>query len=86
MRPLALRHDETHHFVLYFTKGLGDVVAAEVKEITPIVTVVKEGERFLIVALPTADAVRLGRGWLPVLARRIGLLGQTPAIVVARPA
>ncbi len=60
MRPLALRHDEIHSFVLYFTKGLEDIVAAEVKEITPTAMVVKEGERFLIVALPTADAVRLG--------------------------
>ncbi|MGH3872907.1 MAG: TRM11 family SAM-dependent methyltransferase [Pseudonocardiaceae bacterium] len=46
--------------MLYFTKGLGDIVAAEVKEITPTATVVKEGERFLIVALSTADAERLG--------------------------
>lgn len=60
MRPLALRHDEVHRFVLYFTKGLGDVAAAEVKEITPTAIIVKECERFLIVALPTADAARLG--------------------------
>ncbi|MGH3799477.1 MAG: TRM11 family SAM-dependent methyltransferase [Pseudonocardiaceae bacterium] len=60
MRPLALRHDEIRSFVLYFTKGLGDVVSAEVKEITPAATVVEEGERFLIVALSTADAERLG--------------------------
>ncbi len=60
MRSLTLRHDEIRSFMLYFTKGLGDVVAAEVKEITPSATVVKEGERFLIVALSTSDVERLG--------------------------
>jgi len=62
MRSLALPQDGTAviRLVLYFTKGLGDVVAAEVAGIVPAV-VQLAGHRFGVLAVTAAEAERLGR-------------------------
>jgi predicted RNA methylase len=63
MRSLALPLDGTAgiRLVLYFTKGLGDVVAAEVSGIVPAAAIQLAGDRFLVLALTAAEAARLGR-------------------------
>jgi hypothetical protein len=63
MRSLALPQDGTAgiRLVLYFTKGLGDVVAAEVSAIVPSAAIQLAGDRFLVLAVTTAGAARLGR-------------------------
>jgi predicted RNA methylase len=62
MRSLALPQDGTAgiRLVLYFTKGLGDVVAAEVSGIVPAAAI-QLADRFLVLALTAAQAARLGR-------------------------
>src|ERR1022692_1060626 len=63
MRSLALPLDGTAgiRLVLYFTKGLGDVVAAEVSGIVPAAAIQLAGDRFLVLAVTAAEAARLGR-------------------------
>ncbi|HLQ55403.1 MAG TPA: hypothetical protein VK162_14180 [Streptosporangiaceae bacterium] len=63
MRPLALQQGGATRIrlVLYFTKGLGDVVAAEAAGIVPAAAIVQEHDRFLVLALTAAEAARLGR-------------------------
>jgi Putative RNA methylase family UPF0020 len=63
MRALALPQDGTAgiRLVLYFTKGLGDVVAAEVSGIVPSAAIQLAGDRFLVLAVTAAGAARLGR-------------------------
>jgi hypothetical protein len=62
MRSLALPRDGATRIrlVLYFTKGLGDVVAAEAASIVPAGTILAEDGRFLTLALTAAEAARLG--------------------------
>ena len=63
MRTLALPPDGTAkvRLVLYFTKGLGDVVAAEASGIVPAAVAQLAGDRFLVLSLTAAEATRLGR-------------------------
>ena len=63
MRSLALPQDGTAgiRLVLYFTKGLGDVVAAEVAGLVPGAAIQLAGDRFGVLALTAAEAERLGR-------------------------
>jgi Putative RNA methylase family UPF0020 len=63
MRSLALPPDGTAgiRLVLYFTKGLGDVAAAEVSAIVPSAAIQLAGDRFLVLAVTAAGAARLGR-------------------------
>lgn len=63
MRSLALPPDGTAgiRLVLYFTKGLGDVVAAEVSAIVPSAAIQLAGDCFLVLAVTAAGAARLGR-------------------------
>ena len=58
MRSLALPGDGTTRIrlALYFTKGLGDVVAAESAAIVPASVLLQEGDRFLVVAMTAAEA------------------------------
>jgi hypothetical protein len=62
MRSLALPPDGTTlvRLVLYFTKGLGDVVAAESAGIAPAIAVLGEDDRFLVAAMTAAEAAALG--------------------------
>ncbi|MQB01927.1 MAG: hypothetical protein GEU78_16915 [Actinobacteria bacterium] len=61
MRALALPQDDAQlRFVLYFTKGLGDVAAAELNDIVPAATLLHDDERFAVVALTAAQAQQLG--------------------------
>ena len=46
--------------VLYFTKGLGDVVAAESAGLVPAIDVLGTDDRFLVVAMTAAEAAALG--------------------------
>ena len=46
--------------VLYFTKGLGDVVAAESAGLVPAIDVLAADDRFLVVAMTAAEAAALG--------------------------
>jgi hypothetical protein len=63
MRSLALPPDGTTRIrlALYFTKGLGDVVAAELAGLVPAAAILREDGRFLVAALTVAEAARLGR-------------------------
>jgi Putative RNA methylase family UPF0020 len=63
MRSLALPQDGTAgiRLVLYFTKGLGDVAAAEVSGIVPAAAIELARDRFLVLAVTAAEAARLGR-------------------------
>lgn len=63
MRPLALPPDGTARIrlVLYFTKGLGDVVAAEAAGIVPAAAARQQADRFLVLDMTVAEAARLGR-------------------------
>ncbi len=45
--------------VVYFTKGLADVVAAEISQLTPQAEVGEPADRFVIVALDDAELTRL---------------------------
>ena len=45
--------------VVYFTKGLADVVAAEISQLTPQAEVGAQADRFVIVALDDAELTRL---------------------------
>jgi hypothetical protein len=62
MRSLALPGDGTTRIrlALYFTKGLGDVVAAESAAIVPASVLLQEGDRFLVVAMTAAEAAHIG--------------------------
>jgi Putative RNA methylase family UPF0020 len=46
-------------YVVYFTKGLGDVVAAEISQLAPQAEVGEAADRFLIVGLDDAGLTRL---------------------------
>jgi hypothetical protein len=46
---------------LYYTKGLGDVAAAEAAGIVPAAVIGQQQDRFLILTTTVADAERLGR-------------------------
>ncbi len=46
--------------MLYFTKGLGDVVAAEVAALVPAAEIRQQQSRFLTLTMTTAEAARLG--------------------------
>ncbi len=63
MRSLALPPDGTSRIrlVLYFTKGLGDVIAAEAAGIVPAAAIRQQEDRFLVLAMTVAEAARLGR-------------------------
>ncbi len=63
MRSLALPQDGAAPvlLVLYFTKGLGDVVAAEAAGIVPEAEIRQQQDRFLVLAMTAAEAARLGR-------------------------
>jgi Putative RNA methylase family UPF0020 len=63
MRSLALPRDGTARIrlALYFTKGLGDVVAAESAGIVPAAVMLQEDDRFLVIALTVAGAAHLGQ-------------------------
>jgi Putative RNA methylase family UPF0020 len=62
MRSLALPQDGAARIrlVLYFTKGLADVVAAEAAGIVPAADILQQEDRFLVAALTAAEAARLG--------------------------
>jgi SAM-dependent methyltransferase len=62
MRSLAFPPDGTTlvRLVLYFTKGLGDVVAEESAGIVPAITVLGADDRFLVAAMTAAEAAALG--------------------------
>ena len=62
MRSVALPLDgeASIQLVLYFTKGLGDVVAEEAAGIVPAATVRQQDDRFLMLAVTAAEAARLG--------------------------
>jgi SAM-dependent methyltransferase len=62
MRPLALPPDGAARIrlVLYFTKGLGDVVAAEAAGIVPAAEIRQQQDRFLVLTMTAAEAARVG--------------------------
>ena len=61
MRSLALPPGGTTRvrLVLYFTKGLGDVVAEESAGIVPAIAVLGADDRFLVAAMTAAEAAAL---------------------------
>jgi len=63
MRSLAVPRDGTTRIrlVLYVTKGLADVVAAETAAVVPAAAILQQRDRFLVVALTVAEAARLGQ-------------------------
>ena len=62
MRSLALPPGGTTRvrLVLYFTKGLGDVVAAESAGVVPAIDILGADDRFLVAAMTAAEAAALG--------------------------
>ncbi len=62
MRSLALPRDGAApiRLVLYFTKGLGDVVAAEAAGLVPAAELRQQQDRFLVLRMTAAEAARLG--------------------------
>jgi len=63
MRTLALPPGAAAQIrlALYYTKGLGDVAAAEAAGIVPAAVIGQQQDRFLILTTTVADAERLGR-------------------------
>ncbi len=63
MRTLALPPGAAAQIrlALYYTKGLGDVAAAEAAGIVPAAVIGRRQDRFLILTTTVADAARLGR-------------------------
>jgi Putative RNA methylase family UPF0020 len=60
MRQLIAPAGNALRLVLYFTKGLDDVVEAEVTEIVPAAKVTERNDRFMILDAAEGDAERLG--------------------------
>jgi predicted RNA methylase len=54
--------DEKFPFVIYYTKGLGDVVLGEVTSITPDAVIIDQEERFARIKLTAAEVATIERG------------------------
>lgn len=83
MRRLIVPADGALGLVLYFTKGLADVVEAEVTEILPAARITERNDRFVILAAEAGDAERLGS-----MARTVDdirLVVSGPARISSRP-
>lgn len=59
---MGTTHERTFCYVVYFTKGLADVVVSEIAALAPGIALTEPTDRFVVVAADTAGLARLRSG------------------------
>ena len=59
---MGTTHERTFCYVVYFTKGLADVVVSEIAALAPGIALTEPTDRFVVVSADTAGLARLRSG------------------------